>query len=85
MPVSAQECAASATIDADPLSSAAADLASAMSPLATSATTTVRTLSPPDPSSPLLPGAWWVRVASRSLGVTCQFYRRGPRRVPRGG
>ena len=45
LPVSAHECAASASIDADPVITAAAVLAIAMSMLATNATMTVSTLS----------------------------------------
>ena len=45
LPVSAQECAASATIDADPLNAAATDLAIAMSMFAAKASNTVKTLS----------------------------------------
>ena len=41
MPVSAHECAASATMDADPVTAAATDLAIASSALAVSATSTV--------------------------------------------
>ena len=41
MPVSDHECAASATIDADPVSTPAAVLATANRPFAASATTTV--------------------------------------------
>lgn len=47
MPVSAQEWAASATIEAEPVSMAATVLATAMSPLATSATSTVSRLPAP--------------------------------------
>ena len=46
LPVSAQECAASATIDADPDSTAATVLATATHRFATNATSTVRLLSP---------------------------------------
>jgi len=46
LPVSAQECAASATMDADPVSTEATDLATAMSPLATRATSTVTRVPP---------------------------------------
>ncbi|MDT5167706.1 MAG: hypothetical protein QOD02_1025, partial [Mycobacterium sp.] len=45
LPASAQECAASATIDADPDSTAAAVLASAIAKLTATAINTVRTLS----------------------------------------
>ena len=47
MPASAQECAASASIDADPVSAAATDFATAMSMLAPNATRTVIRLSDP--------------------------------------
>ena len=47
LPVSAQECAASATMDADAVSEAATVLATAISRFATNATITVITLSPP--------------------------------------
>ncbi|BCN45951.1 hypothetical protein KAREA_42940 [Prescottella equi] len=47
MPVSAHEWVASATIDADPVITAATDFASAIRALAANATTTVRVLSPP--------------------------------------
>jgi len=50
LPASAQECAASASSEAEPVMTAAADLASAMSRLAANATTTVTKL--PDPSGP---------------------------------
>ena len=53
MPVSDQECAASATIAADPVTTAATDFATASSPLATSATTTV---SSDDPVPTLVDG-----------------------------
>jgi hypothetical protein len=45
LPVSAHECAASAAIDAEPVSAAAIDLATATRRFANSATTTVTTLS----------------------------------------
>jgi hypothetical protein len=45
LPVSAHECAASATSDADPVSTAAADFATAISRLAVKATRTVVRLS----------------------------------------
>ena len=45
MPVSAHECAASATSDADPVTTAATDLATAISMLAPKATSTVVRLS----------------------------------------
>ena len=51
MPVSAQECAASASMEADDVSEAATDLAMAISRLATNATITVITLSPPASSA----------------------------------
>ena len=47
LPVSAHECAASASIDAAPVTTAATDLASAMSRFAPSATITVVSDSPP--------------------------------------
>ena len=47
MPASAQECAASATSDADPVTAAATDLATAISRLAPNATITVSRLSEP--------------------------------------
>jgi hypothetical protein len=51
--VSAQEWAASATSDADPVTAAAPVFATAMSALAAKATSTVTTLSePPDPDVP---------------------------------
>ena len=57
LPASAQECAASATSDADPVSAAATDFAAAMSTLTPKATSTVVTLSdpagPPDPGTDL--------------------------------
>src|SRR3954452_15301479 len=59
-PVSAQECAASATMDADPVSAAAIDFARASSPLATSATSTVN-------SDELVP--WSVDVSDMSFGT----------------
>ena len=46
MPASAHECAASASIDAAPVITAATVLATAMSRLAPNATTTVSVLSP---------------------------------------
>lgn len=49
MPVSAHECAASATIDADPVMAAATDLATAISRLAVKAMITVIRLSEPPP------------------------------------
>ena len=58
MPVSAQECAASATMDADAVSEAATVLAMAISRFATNATITVITLSPPPVSVGVVaPGA----------------------------
>jgi len=45
LPVSAQECAASATMDADPVSIAATDLATAIRRFAPNATSTVSVLS----------------------------------------
>ena len=48
LPASAHECAASASIDADAVMTAAALLATAMSRLAANATMTVRALSEPD-------------------------------------
>lgn len=52
MPESAHECAASATSDADPVTTAAADFATATSTLAPKATSTVVRLSdPPGPRS----------------------------------
>jgi hypothetical protein len=49
LPVSAQECAASASIDADPVTRAAADFATATSRLAASAIRTVPRLEAPAP------------------------------------
>ena len=54
LPASAQECAASARIDADLVTAAATDFATATSTLAPSATNTVVTLS--DPPVPREPG-----------------------------
>ena len=51
MPVSAHECAASASIDADPVIAAATDLATAIRRFAPNATTTVSTLSSCDASA----------------------------------
>ena len=47
LPVSAQECAASAVIEAEPVITATAVFATAINRFAVSATTTVRKLSPP--------------------------------------
>src|SRR6478752_5412527 len=47
LPVSAQECAASASIEADPVTTAATVLATAINRFAPSATTTIRKLSSP--------------------------------------
>jgi len=55
LPVSAQECAASATMDAEPVSAAAQDLAIATSRLALNAISTVRVLSLPPPPALLEP------------------------------
>lgn len=57
MPVSAQECAASAVSDADPVTTAATDLATATRRLAPSATSTVTTLS--DPPGPITDRSAW--------------------------
>ena len=46
MPVSDHECAASATIEADPVTDAATDLATASDALAVSATSTVKSEEP---------------------------------------
>src|SRR6185369_14497209 len=54
LPASAHECAASATIDADPVTTAAADFAIAMRMLAAKATSTVIALS--ESSGPEDPG-----------------------------
>ena len=59
MPASAQECAASATSEADPVTTAAIDLATAMSRFAANATMTVTRLSEPT--------VFWLTASSRSV------------------
>src|SRR6478672_792989 len=80
LPASAHECAASATIDADPVMTATTDFARAMSALATNATITVRRLSPCWPCS-----SFAVSAMLRSLplgGHPLKRRSRGTRRIP---
>jgi hypothetical protein len=74
LPVSAQECAASASIDAEAVTTAANDLATAMRRLAPNATSTVRRLSdsPPDPTLVSVAGApsAGTGAAARSAGFS---------------
>ena len=88
LPVSAHECAASATIAAEPVRKAATVLAVASSALATSATTTVSIDSPPDrrsaagPARP--PGRPRLRVVAPQSWTSPTPRPGGPVRRPAG-